>query len=307
MKTLSKLVAIAFIMSGLMGCAISQTKVASPSPTPAIQKAGDLKLGIMDELEKLRPQIKKDLYVTVGSFMDKSGQFKDSDMLRYSRAVTQGSQDILYDTLYTALGPGAVLDRDGENMRRIYDEYQKSHIYDKEQKQIGLIQRGGPQGGLTGARYMVTGSVVYYHVDRYTGGGGVNVDGIGANFQTAIARVGVSLRLVDMNTSEIRWSTLKESGVSGTKVGIDIFRFITSNGHEYLVQTEAGFAAQIPADYALQDCLATAVYDMVASNKAIFLKDEKKETEKDKAIFLENVEKQKETFLDKLEKHEKKP
>lgn len=289
---------IAFTMSILLGCSVTQTKVQGPP----IQRATEVKLGVMERLQKVRPHIRKNFYITVGSFHDKTGQFKDATMLRYSRAVTQGGVDVLYYILHEAFGPKVVLERDGENMRRIFDEYQKSHIYDKKTgKQIGLIQRGGPDGGLTGALYMVTGSVVYYHVDRYTGGGGVNIDGVGVNFQTAIARVGVSLRLVNMSTSEVYWTTLMESWVSGTRIGVDIFRFITSGGDEYLVQGEAGIAYQLPADYALQDALASAVIDMVEKNKDIFLEEEGK----DKLI--EDIKKEKQLFLEKLKRHEKRP
>ncbi len=260
------------IMLSTSGCIVSRTQVKKP----VLKNATRVNLGIMKELEKVRGKVKKDMRVTVGSFYDKTGQFKDSDRSRYSRALTQGTQELLYHMLYKAFGPGVVVERENENMKRITQEYRLSHVYKptankKQVKQIGLIQHGGPKGGLFGANYMVTGAIVYYHVDRYSGGGGVNIDGIGVRYRKAIARVGVELRLVNMSTSEVIWSTLEESWVSGTQVGADIFRFITAWGDEFLVTAEAGLAQQLPADYAFEICTASAVINMIKENKKVFI------------------------------------
>jgi len=118
---------------------------------------------------------------------------------------------------------------------------------------------------------MVTGAIVFYHADRYSGGGGLNVDGIGGSVKVSSAAVGIELRLVNISTSEVYWSTLLESWVTGMRVGADIFRFIDAFGGNYLVQAEAGFAYQLPADLAFQTCLATAVTQMIEENKSIFL------------------------------------
>jgi hypothetical protein len=121
---------------------------------------------------------------------------------------------------------------------------------------------------------MVTGAVVYYNEDRYSGGGGVNVDGLGAHFRKAYSRVGIELRLVDMDTSEVCWSTMVESWVSATEVGMDMFRFVTAWGEDYLVSAEAGVAQYLPTDFALQICMASAVVDMIRENEAIFIAKE---------------------------------
>ena len=259
------------ILLSTSGCIISRTQVKRP----VLQNVTRVNLGIMKELEKLRGKVKKNIRITVGSFSDKTGQFKDSDRARYSRALTQGTQELLYHMLYKAFGTGAVVEREAENMRRISQEYQLSHVYkptaNKQLKQIGLIQHGGPRGGLVGADYMVTGAIVYYHVDRYSGGGGINIDGIGVHYRKAIARVGVELRLVNMSTSQIVWSTLEESWVSGTQVGADVFRFITAWGDEFLVTAEVGLAEQLPADYAFEICTASAVINMIKENKKVFI------------------------------------
>ncbi len=270
-KYIFSLFLICILLSTSSGCIISFTQVEKP----ILEKVTRVNLGVIKELEGLRGKIRKDIRVTVGLFMDETGQFKDADQYRYSRAVTQGGRHILCHILYKALGPRAVVEREGANMRLIDQEYKLSHDYrrgsDKKVRQVGLIQRGGPKGGLFGANYIVTGAIVYYHVDRYTGGGGINIQGYGVNFQRAIARVGIELRLVDMNTSEVIWSTLEESWVSGTKVGANVFRFITVSGDDFLITAELGLASQLPADYAFQICTASAVINMIEENKEIFI------------------------------------
>jgi curli biogenesis system outer membrane secretion channel CsgG len=229
----------------------------------------------MKELGMFRGRIRKDLRITCGAFYDKTGQHKDLDRTRYSKAVTQGAEEILYHMLYKALGPRRVVERQNQALGQLLDEYKLSYVGTGEKgRHTGLIKHGGPQGFLVGAKYMVTGAVVYYNEDRYSGGGGVNVDGLGGHFRKAYSRVGIELRLVDMNTSEIWWSTMVESWVSATEVGVDMFRFVTAWGDEYLVSAEAGAAQYLPTDFALQICMASAVVDMIQENKPVFIAKE---------------------------------
>jgi curli production assembly/transport component CsgG len=255
--------AVILLSAVVTGCGITQQKIKPPL------RGNKIELAIMKELNKFRSKINKDLRITVGDFSDKTGQFKDSLRSQYSRAVTQGGIDLLYHMLYTALGPNVVLERETANWRRMAEEYRYS--LGKNGMRTGLITKAGPDGGVIGAHYMVTGAVVYYHVDLYTGGGGLNISGYGAHFQVSTASVAVELRLVNMSTSEVVWSTLIESWVTGTQVGADLYTFVTASGNEELVAAEAGFAYQLPADYALQINMSNAVVDMIKENKKIFL------------------------------------
>ena len=250
--------------SAVGGCAIFDNK---PSPPEAVN------FGVIDDrLAPLRGQIRKDIRVALGAFEDKTGQYKDATILRYSSAVTKAGADVLSHMLYRALGPRVLVERDPRNLAIIRQEYEMLYKYDGEGRLVGLIQKGGPKGGLSGAEYLVSGAVIYYSVDRYSAGGGVNFQGIGVNARFGSAVVAVELRLVDMGSSEILWSTVQQSGVEGWQVGADIFRFVSSSGRDYLVQAEVGMAAQLPADYALQVSLEESVVRMVLENENIFLK-----------------------------------
>jgi curli biogenesis system outer membrane secretion channel CsgG len=252
-----------------LGCVVNRTQLEK------LQRADQIEFEVMKELGMFRGKIKKQLRITCGAFYDKTGQHKDLDRTRYSKAVTQGAEEILYHMLYKALGPRRVLERQNQPFVQLLDEYKLSYVgTEKKGRHTGLIKHGGPKTFLVGANYMVTGAVVYYNEDRYSGGGGVNVDGLGGHFRKTYSRVGIEMRLVDMNTSEIVWSTMVESWVSATEVGVDMFRFVTILGEEYLVSAEAGAAQYLPTDFALQICMASAVVDMIKENKEIFITED---------------------------------
>ena len=262
-----KLMMISVVMGltvAVSGCALIQRVEVKPP-----ERASRIELEALKRLEKFKGKINRDLRITVGSFSDRTGQFRDLDRQRYSKVLTQAGDLVLYHILFEALGPRILVEREVPNWKQITNEYRSS--YTKNGVRTGLITKDGPEGGLVGAQYMVTGAIVFYHADRYTGGGGLNIDGIGGNFKVSTATVGIELRLVDISTSEIYWSTLLESWVTGMRVGADIFKFFDALGGQYLVQAEAGFAYQLPADLAFQTCLATAVTEMIEKNKSIFL------------------------------------
>jgi curli biogenesis system outer membrane secretion channel CsgG len=255
---------VMWLTVAISGCALIQKVEVKPP-----EKAYRIKLNALTKLEKFQDKINTDLRITVGSFSDRTGQFRDLDRQRYSKVLTQAGDLVLYHILYKALGPRILVEREAPNWKQITEEYRSS--YTKNGIRTGLITKDGPEGGLVGAQYMVTGAIVFYHADRYSGGGGLNIDGIGGSVKVSAATVGIELRLVNISTSEVYWSTLLESWVTGMRVGADLFRFIDAFGGDYLVQAEAGFAYQLPADIAFQTCLATAVTEMIEENKSIFL------------------------------------
>ena len=240
-----------------LGCIATRTQIQRPS-----EKATKIEFKVMKELEKFRGKINTGIRITAGGFFDATGQFKDVVRNRYSKAVTQGGEWLLYHMLYKAFGPRLVVDRNTDTFQRLINEY--------GYQDRGHIRRGVPRGGLFGAHYLVTGAVVFFDEDRYSGGGGINIDGLGAHFEKAVSRVGIELRLVDTSTSEICWSTMVESWVSGTLIGMDLFRFVTAWGDEYYVNAEAGAAEYLPTDHALQICIASALLDMIEENGHIF-------------------------------------
>ena len=247
----------------LTGCTLSHTNVRLSNAVP-------LDIVLTEKLGNIQGKIDPNLRICAGRFDNKTGQSKDLSTPRYSSALTEEAEEVLYHALYIALGSHAVLERDRENLRRIEEEYKMSHLFDKKGRRVGLIQRAGPEGGITGANFLVSGAITSYNVARYSGGGGINIEGIGAYFQQSVTELGVELRLIDLNTSQVVWSTRTQSRVSGEKVGADMMRFITGGGGQYLVSFEAGIARQMPTYFALQDCIAQGIQDMIRGNDLFF-------------------------------------
>lgn len=199
---------------------------------------------------------------SVGSFEDKTGKFADGTQVRYSRAVTQGGRDLLMHFLLA--GGFRVADRDPYNIQLIANEYKMAHTYIQGpngdiKKQVGLVKRDGPNAGLQGVTHLITGAITTYQVDHYSGGGGLEVNAIGTNFQFAQAVVGLNIRILDLATSEVLSSTIELAKVRGWKIGLNAMQLITSSGQVATVSAEAGLASQFPADFALSEALITGL------------------------------------------------
>lgn len=217
----------------------------------------------------------KEVVFTIGYFEDKTGKFMDSDQLRYSRAITQSGRDLVAHFLKE--GGFRVVERDPYNIQLIAQEYKMSHtyIFDKDggvKEQAGLIKRGGLDKGLTGAGYMVTGAITTYQVSTRSGGGGLEVDAIGIQVKFTEAIVGVNLRIVDLNTSEVINSTLEVATVLGRKIGLNGFKLITHGGEFTVVGAEAGLASQFPADFALKEAMIQGLARLLTAPGTDFYK-----------------------------------
>jgi curli biogenesis system outer membrane secretion channel CsgG len=188
-------------------------------------------------------------------------------------------------------------------MQLIAQEYALSHTFEARvassansavppvtnPKNIGLIQHGGPNGGLVGANYMVTGAIVQYNSNVNTGGGGVAVDAIGASVQRSIAHVGIELRFVDMSTGLVVSSSNLQTTITGKSVDFHLTRLIgevattvatsltggiastalpTSNAH--ILSAELGGAMQAPIDYAVTDVIVASIARQLEANQSLF-------------------------------------
>lgn len=218
----------------------------------------------------------KDVIFAIGTLEDKTGKFLDGDLLRYSRAVTQAGRDLAAHFLKE--GGFRVVERDPYNIQLIAQEYKMSHTYIFDQKgavkqQAGLIKRGGPSTGLTGANYLITGAITTYQTSRVTAGGGLEVDAIGVQVKYAQAVVGINLRIVDLNTSEVVASTLEIAKVEGKRISANAFKLVTNNGDVTVVSAEAGLAAQFPADFALSEAMIQGMARILTTKGTNFYKE----------------------------------
>lgn len=271
-----------------LGACGTTSTVSRTAPTEYAGPATASGPSLIHQMRQAAPNANPAAVFMVGDCSDQTGQHKDAEMMRYSRAVTQGGPRIVTNYLLNA--GFNVAERSQLNMSLLAQEYQLSHQFNPNGQNIGLIQRNGPQGGLTGANYMVTCGIVSYATSANTSGGGVDVDSVGISSRSSEAVVGVVVSIVDVSTGLTMSSLHVESKVIGTSANFHVTRIIgdvvstvatiagggatttvtrpPSNLH--IASAELGGAQQMPIDYAVIDALNVALARQLEANQAIF-------------------------------------
>ena len=248
---------VCLLCLAVFGC--SQTMIKTISPEM-------YRVELLEQFRSGAPSVNSKYVFAIGTLEDKTGKFMDGDQLRYSRTVTQAARDLA--THFMISGGFRMVDRDPYNIQLITQEYKMSHtyIFDKEgkvQEQAGLIKRERPSTGLTGATHLITGAITTYQVSRYSGGGGMEVNAIGVNYQYVQSTVGIQLRIVDLASSEVVCSVLEIAKVEGHKVGLNAYSLVTRGGGVTVVSAEAGLATQFPADFALSEAMISGMIKLL--------------------------------------------
>lgn len=137
----------------------------------------------------------------------------------------------------------------------------------------GRVRQGtGPESGnITGARYLITGSVAAYSEDTSNTGGGLSFRGFHVGGGKKQAYVAVDVRVVDAETSEVVYSRTIEGRSSDHSVGIggSTWRGLGGNFHhsENTPASKAVRAALIEASNYL-DCVMVRRDSCVAEYRA---------------------------------------
>lgn len=275
----------------LAACSVTgPMQVSSTAPVEYQGAPTSSGLSISEELRAAAPHVNQNIIFAVGGCVDKTGKYLDAEQLRYSRAVTQACTDLL--TNYVKMAGFKVVERDPYNLSLIAQEYKMSHQFDAASanstppKNIGLIQKGGPDGGILGANYMITGAVSTYSSSSSTGGGGVDVDAIGFSTKYSVADVGMVLRIVDMSNGLVVSSLALNTRVEGKSYNFHITRFFgsvastlatvssgalgSSNSNVHIASAEVGTAYQLPIDYAVNDVIVACLARQFEANQNLF-------------------------------------
>jgi curli biogenesis system outer membrane secretion channel CsgG len=307
-KTLMSVVAVVMLGLFASACGTTDYDISSTAPAPYQGQATATGGSLIQQLQKAGPKAKPTIVFAVGACDDKTGKFLDNDQLRYSRAVTQACRDIIAN--YLKMAGFQVAERDPYNLGLINHEYEMSHTFGPAQpcppaasgKQpavpctagspvnIGLIQRNGLNGGLTGANVLVTGAITAYDSSETTGGGGAAYDGMGISTQKSTAIVGITLRFVDMATGLVISSLDEQTKVTGTSVDLHLTRFlgdvatslatiaggggaatiIAPQSNTHVLSAELGGAMQAPIDYAVTDAIVASITRQLEVNQSLF-------------------------------------
>lgn len=289
----------------LSACATSTTTVTPSTPVPYEGPATVSGPTLIQQGQAAAQGVKPSVVFMVGEFKDETGKHLDTETVRYSRAVTQASAHIAADSL-RRMG-FQVAERNPFNMGLLAQEYSMSHTFtpvlnaqgqpvrdeatgQPMMRNIGLIQRGGPDGGLVAANYMLTGAIVSYSSSTQVEGGGVDYDGIGVSGRDSEATVGVVVRIVEVSSGLTVSSLYLESKVTGSTRSLHITRFIgdvvstlatvtggtaattilrpTSDHH--IASAEWGGSSQLPIDHAVIDAIVASITRQVEVNQHLF-------------------------------------
>lgn len=197
------------------------------------------------------PEPKERIPISIYAVTDSTGQFK-ADGGASSSVVTQGSTEMLITALQRSR-QFTILDR-----VRFGDLMNEQNLISSSRIAPG---QGPELGALTGANYMITGSITEYQVSKETGGIGLVIAGKGGSTEYAKASVALDLRVINLTTGEVIWAESLKGEIIGEKVGLQLFSFLGKN----IVEFETGQGKQQVINLVVRTLLEEAVFKLVQS------------------------------------------
>jgi curli production assembly/transport component CsgG len=214
-------------------------------------------LAVKEKREIILPPPKDGkVVVAVYSFLDKTGQRKDSATIaKLSSAVTQGGESILLKSLEDA-GEGnwfRVVERVGlDNLLKERQLIRSARDEAQDDKQIGSILYAG---------MIIEGSIVSYDTNIRTGGIGLRYMGIGPDTQYQEDMVTVSLRAISTQTGEVLLTINVQKTILSYTVGVAVFKFFDMGTQSF--ENEVGATKTEAGIYALKSALDLAVEELI--------------------------------------------
>ncbi|MFO1351165.1 MAG: CsgG/HfaB family protein [Gammaproteobacteria bacterium] len=194
--------------------------------------------------------------VAVYDYPDETGQFKPGELVtNYSKAVTQGAISILIKALADA-GSGrwfTVVER-----ARLNHLLKERQIITEMRKRYGEADRMLP--AMLFAGVILEGGIIGFDTNTLTGGIGARYLGIGASTEYRQDTVTVYLRAVSTQTGEILKSVTTRKTIVSYGLSASVFRFVS---FKKLLEVEAGYTSNEPAQLAIQQAIEKAVYALI--------------------------------------------
>jgi curli production assembly/transport component CsgG len=227
-------------------------------PSPFVTWTNEPELLDMKPKEKtiLPPPKDGKIVVAVYSFLDKTGQRKDSATIaKLSSAVTQGGESILLKSLEDA-GDGMwfrAVERVGlDNLLKERQLIRSARDEAKDDKRIGSILYAG---------MILEGAIVSYDTNIRTGGIGIRYLGIGPNTQYQEDMVTVSLRAISTQTGEVLLTVNVQKTILSYTLGVAVFKFFDMGTQSF--ENEIGATKTEPGIYALKSAIDLAVEELI--------------------------------------------
>jgi curli production assembly/transport component CsgG len=207
---------------------------------------------------KSMPSAKTRIVAAVYNFTDKTGQQKPGESAQYSKAVTQGPEEILKKALLDAADHQwfRVVERQGLDAllqeRKIINSTRQAFA----QEEAGLDS----VGPLLYSGMLLEGGVVSYDSNVVTGGAGARYLGLGVNSEYRRDVVTVYLSGVSVKTGEVVVSVSTSKTILSTAVSGGLFKFVS---FDELLEAEAGLSINEPPQFAVRQAIELAVYSLI--------------------------------------------
>jgi curli production assembly/transport component CsgG len=200
--------------------------------------------------------------VAVYSFLDRTGQRKPADNIAsISTAVTQGAEIYLIKAL-ADLSDGkwfSVVERAG------MDNLIKERQLIRNTRQQFNGEKAQELAPLKFAGIIIEGGIVGYDSNKYTGGLGARIMGIGPMVEWRVDVVTIGIRVVSVLTGDVLVSVSTEKTILSTNIGVNIFKFYDMGTK--VLEVEAGTSTNEPVNYATRQAIEQAVVEMVREGK----------------------------------------
>ena len=258
-------VIFALLISGCASISIRGDKVCMTDFLECIEEPKFVELPTYKKLRNLPPAEVMPV-VAVYKFDDLTGQRVSSDgVSSFSTAVTQGSKDLLIDSLKAAgakdnpkgtwfrvVERGLGLDnlvRERQIVRSTREQYQTETEPAQQVQPLlfsGMILEGG---------------VIGYDTNVETGGNGARYLGIGTTNQFRRDSVVVSLRAVSTLTGEVILNVQTYKTILSTGQAGDVFRFLDMDTK--LLELESGMTENESVTWAVRSAIEAAVLALI--------------------------------------------
>lgn len=225
-----------------------------------VEEPEAIRLPAYKELLNLPPAEQKPI-VAVYSFLDKTGQRKDSSSGQsFSTATTQGGLELLIDALKTAGGGTWFRVAERQGLDHLVRERQ---IIRSGREEVAKALGTEPQKlkPMLFAGMIIEGGIIGYDTNIKTGGRGARLLGIGKSKRYQQDVVTVSIRAVSVLTGEVLLNVQSKKTILSYGGAGDIFKFVDND--TTLLEFENGVGNNESVTYAVRTAIEAGVLELV--------------------------------------------
>ncbi|MFW5988405.1 MAG: CsgG/HfaB family protein [bacterium] len=195
------------------------------------------------------PEREEKIPIAIYGIEDRTGKRDISG----SAVITQGATDMMITALQRS-GQFKILDRS-----ILADFMNEQNLITQDRIESG---EGAVIGKMSGSKYIITGSITEYQIDKKSGGLGISIGGKGGQQEYAVASCALDLRVVDTTTAEVMWARSFKKEIQGKKLSFQLFSFMGNN----IVEFESGRGKQEVINFVVRTIIEESVFELVESD-----------------------------------------